>query len=84
MTSIKALRTTIYSRTGCPYCTKLKELYEAQGWHYTEYSLNTHFTRDQFYAEFGRNATFPQVIINNSKIGGCSETITYLKENKHL
>ena len=74
--------TVIYTRTGCPYCTKIKEVYNTQGWSYTEYQLGLQFTRPQFKQEFGQNATFPQVIINGNKMGGCTETVKYLRESQ--
>ena len=51
---------------------------------YAEYKLNTNFTREQFYNEFGNGATFPQVIISGHKMGGCTETVKYLRENTYL
>tara|TARA_Y100000004_G_scaffold195625_1_gene263158 strand:- start:4619 stop:4867 length:249 start_codon:yes stop_codon:yes gene_type:complete len=76
--------TAIYTRAGCPYCTKIKELYKMKGWPYAEYVLDTNFTREQFYEEFGRGSTFPQVIIAGHKMGGCTETMKYLRENTYL
>ena len=76
--------TAIYTRDGCPYCTKIKEVYKSKGWVYAEYKLNTNFTREQFYSEFGNGATFPQVIISEHKMGGCTETVKYLRENTYL
>jgi len=55
-----------------------------KGWGYTEYSLGTQFTREQFKQEFGQTATFPQVLINGQKKGGCTETISYLREGNYL
>jgi glutaredoxin 3 len=76
--------TVIYTRNGCPYCTKIKEVYNQKGWAYTEYVLDRNFTRDQFRSEFGSSATFPQVLINGQKMGGCTETVKYLREAKYL
>ncbi len=42
--------------------------------------LNEDFTKDQFYAEFGQGSTFPQVIVDDKHIGGCIDTVQYLKE----
>jgi glutaredoxin 3 len=55
-----------------------------RGWQYSELVLDQNFTRDQFRQEFGQRATFPQVLINGNKIGGCTESIAYLRENKCL
>ena len=51
---------------------------------YTEYKYEKHFTKEQFYKEFGEGATFPQVSINNQYIGGCKDTLQYLQEQKLL
>jgi len=74
----------IYTRNGCPYCTKIKEVYKSKGWQYAEFILDVNFTKEQFYREFGDGATFPQVIINGQKTGGCTETVKYLREQRLL
>ena len=76
--------TVIYTRSGCPYCTKIKEVYKTKGWGYTEYALGQQFTREQFYKEFGPGSTFPQVIIAGRRTGGCTETVKYLREGNFL
>jgi len=76
--------TVIYTRPGCPYCTKIKEVYNMKGWTYTEYVLDRQFTREQFRSEFGPGATFPQVLINGQRMGGCTETVKFLRETKLL
>jgi len=40
--------------------------------------------RKGFYEEFGRGSTFPQVVLDGEKLGGCTETVKYLKENQLL
>jgi glutaredoxin len=73
---------TVYSKTGCPYCDKVKNVLDLAEQKYVIYTLNQDFTREEFYAEFGEGSTFPQVICNDKKIGGSVETIKFLKENK--
>jgi len=48
---------------------------------HTVYELDVDFSRKQFYAEFGESATFPQVIMGDLRLGGCTDAIAYLKEN---
>lgn len=72
----------VYSRNGCGYCEKIKQVFELKGWEYTEYKLDTDFTREQFLAEFPTESTFPRVIIGGKLIGGCTETVQYLKEQQ--
>ena len=45
------------------------------------YKLDKDFNRDQFYAEFGSGSTFPQVVVDDKHLGGCTDTIQFLKEN---
>ena len=73
---------TVYSKTGCPYCDKVKNVLDLTEQKYVIYTLNRDFTREEFYAEFGEGSTFPQVICNDKKIGGSVETIKFLKENQ--
>lgn len=74
----------VYSKEDCPYCEKIKTVFEMLNWNYVSYILERDFTREQFEKEFGTGSTFPQVIIGEQLIGGCSETVKYLKENGHV
>ena len=44
------------------------------------YKLDEHFTKDGFYGQFGEGSTFPQVVLNGDNLGGCTDTVKYLKE----
>ena len=72
----------VYSKNGCPYCDRIKQIFEMKGWDYKEYKLDRDFTREQFLAEFPTESTFPRVLINGKLIGGCTETVQYLKEQQ--
>ena len=75
---------TIFSKEGCPYCDKIKEVLELTESKYVVYTLDTHFDKKSFYGEFGEGSTFPQVVCDGKKLGGCVDTIEFLKENKIL
>ena len=49
---------------------------------FIEYKLDRDFTRIEFYDKFGEGSTFPQVLFNDAKLGGCSDTIKFLREQK--
>lgn len=72
----------IYSKDDCAYCKKIKQVLDLTNQEYVLYTLNQDFTRDEFYAEFGEGSTFPQVICDDTKLGGCTETIKFLQEKK--
>jgi glutaredoxin len=78
----KKMNFTVYSKDGCTYCYKVKQVLELTGSNFVVYNLDKDFTRDQFIAEFGKDSTFPQVICDEKKLGGCSDTIKFLKENQ--
>ena len=71
----------VYSRDGCPFCTQITEVLKLAGFKYVEYKLDQNFDRKAFYGEFGEGSTFPQVVLNGAKLGGCQETVKYLKEH---
>ena len=73
---------TIYSKDGCKFCTKAKQLLDYTKQKYVVYNLDQHFTKEQFQEEFGGGKGFPQVTVNGKKLGGCMETLQYLKEQK--
>jgi glutaredoxin len=73
---------TIYSKDGCPYCTKVQQVLELANLEHVVYKLGNQFTREEFYAEFGQGSTFPQVITDDKHLGGCSDTVKYLQEQK--
>lgn len=71
----------VYSRDGCPYCDKIKSVFEQRNIDYTLYQLDTDFVRDEFYEQFGVGATFPQVVLDGKNLGGCTDTVKYMVEN---
>ena len=74
------MKFTVYSKDGCPYCTKVQQVLQLANLQHVIYKLNTDFTKEEFYSEFGDGSTFPQVIVNDKHIGGCTDTVQYLKE----
>jgi len=73
----------VYSKDGCPYCDKIQKVLEISDISHLVYKLDKDYSREEFYSMFGKGSTFPKVVLNEDTIiGGCSETIKYLKENK--
>lgn len=82
------MKFTIYSKNGCPYCDKIKQVMELSKFSHVVYTLDEDFIRDAFWQQFGVGATFPQVVMQNEQgilnLGGCTETVKYLQENKMI
>ena len=73
---------TVYTMDGCPYCEKVQELLREAGQKFVTYKIEKDFTPESFFGEFGKGATFPQVVVEGNKLGGAGETVKYLKENQ--
>jgi len=72
----------IYSKQNCPYCHKVKTVLELTGSNFVVYTLEDDFTKEEFYSEFGEGSTFPQVLCDGKKLGGCVDTIKFLREQQ--
>ncbi|OUV66837.1 MAG: glutaredoxin [Euryarchaeota archaeon TMED129] len=78
----KPMTFTVYSKNGCPYCTKVQQVLELAEVKHVIYKLDRDFTREEFYDKFGKGSTFPRVVKDEELIGGCTETVKYLREQK--
>lgn len=72
----------IYSRDGCPYCVKVEQVLQLAELKYVVYKLGQDFSREEFYKKFGQGSTFPRVILGEEVLGGCTETVKHLREQK--
>ena len=71
----------VYTKIGCPYCTKVVAALGLAEQQFVEYKLGRDFTKVEFYEKFGEGSTFPRVVLNDELIGGCQETVKFLREN---
>ena len=73
---------TVFSKEDCPYCDKVKQVLKLTESKFVVYTLSKHFERKEFYEEFGEGSTFPQVLCDGKKLGGCVDTIKFLQEKE--
>jgi|TARA_R100000742_G_C4264018_1_gene81894 glutaredoxin len=78
------MKAVLYSKDNCQWCDRVKTLFDSVEISYLEYKYDKHFTKEQFYSEFGKEATFPQVSIDGYHVGGCKDTLQYLQRHKLL
>jgi glutaredoxin-like protein len=72
---------TVFSRKGCPHCTRAKNLLETHGLEYEELVLNRDYTDRSLRAVAGAT-TFPQVFIDGRHVGGADDLEAYLAREK--
>ncbi len=75
----KPLDATLFTRKGCGYCAKAKELLRAAGIEFEELLLNRDYTDRTLRAVAGRTS-FPQVFIAGAHIGGADELEAWLSQ----
>jgi glutaredoxin 3 len=64
----------IYTRPGCGYCSAAKSLLNRKKVAFTEYDAGKDpGVRQQMYDRAGASATFPQIFIGETHVGGCDE-----------
>ena len=74
------MKTAVLYTDGGQESERVRQLLLSLGGEYLEYTLGKEFTDRQFRAEFGEEATYPQVSIGYEHIGGLKDTLHYLQE----
>jgi len=77
----KPLDVTVFTRAGCEYCVRAKNLLDDAGISFEELVLNRDFNESTIRAVSGKS-TVPQVFINGNYIGGSEDLEQYFKESK--
>ncbi|AQX19350.1 MULTISPECIES: glutaredoxin 3 [Bartonella] len=72
---------TLYTRPGCPYCTKARALFDKKGVKYTDIDASTSLRQQMVQRANGRN-TFPQIFIGDYHVGGCDDLYALDAEGK--
>ena len=72
---------TIYTKENCVFCTRAKAVLEP--YNPKILKLDEDFNREQFFEVFPTAKTFPQIIINNNKIGGYEQLLNYIDSTNY-
>ena len=72
------MQAVIYSN-GSQECERMASLFKTLDAQILEYKVNNHFTQRGFEAEFGPDATYPQINIGFKHVGNMKETLQYMK-----
>ena len=72
----------VFSRDGCPSCNKVEQVLQLAEVQHVIYKVNRDFTREEFLQRFGDDSTYARVVMDGEVIGGCQETVKYLREQQ--
>ncbi|GFX99550.1 glutaredoxin-C4 [Trichonephila clavipes] len=75
---VKTNKVMIFSKSRCPYCHKVKELFKELGVEYFALELDTLEGGAQLQQAMAKKvgrSSVPQVFINEEHVGGCDETV---------
>jgi len=73
----------IYTRPGCGYCSAAKSLLTRKKAAFTEYDIaKDPAWRQEMYDRVGNGATFPQIFIGPTYVGGCDELYALDREGR--
>lgn len=74
MSQTSALNVEIYTKWGCPYCVRAKELLGRKGVEYTEYDVTMGGPlKAEMVERASGGTTVPQIFINGRHVGGCDD-----------
>jgi len=73
-------KTVVIYSDGSQECERMASLLRTLGGEFLEYKLGQHFTQRGFEAEFGKEATYPQINIGFTHIGSMKETLRYMSD----
>ncbi len=76
-------KVVIYSKSYCPFCKKVKALFDSKGVSYEEIDIQEHpERRDEMIEKSNGATTVPEVFINDQHIGGCDDTVALDKKGE--
>ena len=68
------MKIDIYTKWGCPYCSRAKALLDAKGAEYTEFDVTTGGPeKAQMVKRVPRAMTVPQIFIGETHVGGSDD-----------
>ena len=80
MTGGNVTETAVIYSNGSQECERIGMLLKALGGEFHEYILGKDFDQKAFRAEFGSEATYPQVSLGSEHIGSMKEALQYMKD----
>ena len=72
----------VYSKSNCVWCDRAKNLLNSVDLSFNEIDLSDDIKRNEFYKKIGEGVkTVPQIFIDDIRVGGFPELVTWFEEN---
>lgn len=76
------MRAIVWSKNGCPYCDRAKELLDGSGIKYEERNLSGgEWTKAQLLEDVPDARTVPQIFLDGNYVGGYRELCQYYEDH---
>lgn len=72
---------SVYTRDGCSFCEKAKNLLNQNNLQYTEYSIGKNILREEVLQKFPGIKMLPIIVdVNGTLVGGYEDLVTHLQQ----
>ena len=76
------MNVVVYSKSNCVWCDRAKNLLNSVHLSFNEIDLSDDIKRNEFYKKIGEGVkTVPQIFIDDIRVGGFPELVTWFEEN---
>lgn len=76
------MNVVVYSKSNCVWCDRAKNLLNSVDLSFNEIDLSDDIERNEFYKKIGEGVkTVPQIFIDDIRVGGFPELVTWFEEN---
>ena len=76
------MNVVVYSKSNCVWCDSAKNLLDSVDLSFNEIDLSDDIERSEFYKKIGEGVkTVPQIFIDDIRVGGFPELVTWFEEN---
>jgi glutaredoxin len=76
------LNVVVYSKSNCVWCDRAKNLLNSVDLSFNEIDLSDDIKWNEFYKKIGEGVkTVPQIFIDDIRVGGFPELVTWFEEN---
>ena len=75
------MKAIVWSKPDCPYCVQAEKLLKLKGYEVEERKIGFGWNREQLFEAVPNARTVPQIIINDSVVGGYTDLLSYIQNN---